>query len=63
MFSPGTTNSREKTVRLHLSGGAEHPALVGIDPLTTQSNYFKGSDPRARSTRLAPRRRELSDRL
>jgi uncharacterized repeat protein (TIGR01451 family) len=47
MFSLGATNSREKTVRLHLAGGAEHPVLVGIDPLTTQSNYFEGSDPRA----------------
>jgi len=45
--------SREEIVRLHLAGGAERPALVGIDPLPAKSNYFHGSDPRAWHTGIA----------
>jgi uncharacterized repeat protein (TIGR01451 family) len=37
----------EGTVRMRLEGGALHPALAGIEPLLTKSNYLLGSDPRA----------------
>jgi uncharacterized repeat protein (TIGR01451 family) len=43
----------EKTVRLSLAGAVERPVLVGVDPLPTKSNYFRGSDPRAWRTGVA----------
>jgi uncharacterized repeat protein (TIGR01451 family) len=46
VFSLGGAQSPEKVVRLHLAGGAEHPAPVGIDLLPTKSNYLRGNDPR-----------------
>lgn len=47
VFSLGDTKAKEKTVHLHLAGGTERPALVGIDPLSTKSNYLLGNDPHA----------------
>ena len=47
VFSLGGAKAEEKTVRLHLVGGAERPALVGFDELPTKSNYYLGNDPRA----------------
>lgn len=41
------------SVRLRLTGGAEKPVLVGIDPLPTKTNYLIGSDPRAWHTGIA----------
>jgi len=49
----GAAKPAEKTVRLRLAGGAKRPAVVGIDPLPTKSNYLLGSDPRAWRTGVA----------
>ncbi|HEV7509715.1 MAG TPA: SBBP repeat-containing protein [Thermoanaerobaculia bacterium] len=53
MFSLGDAKPAAQTVRLHLAGGAKHPALVGIDPLPTKTNYLLGKDPRAWHTGVA----------
>jgi uncharacterized repeat protein (TIGR01451 family) len=47
VFSLGEAKSEKRTVRLRLAGAAERPALTGIDPLPTKSNYLQGNDPRA----------------
>ena len=49
----GAAKPAEKTVRLRLAGGAKRPAVVGIDPLPTKTNYLLGSDPRAWRTGIA----------
>ena len=43
----------EAAVRLRLGGAAERPALAGVDPLPTKSNYLHGNDPRAWHTGVA----------
>lgn len=51
--SPSQARAGEKTVRLRLAGAAERPVLVGVDPLPTKSNYFRGSDRRTWRTGVA----------
>ena len=53
VFRLGGAKAGKPAVRLHLVGGAQHPTLVGIDPLPTKSNYFLGNDPRAWHTDVA----------
>jgi uncharacterized repeat protein (TIGR01451 family) len=53
VFSLDGEKSVEQIVRLRLKGGAERPALVGIDPLPTKTNYLRGNDPRAWRTGIA----------
>jgi uncharacterized repeat protein (TIGR01451 family) len=43
----------DETVRLRLAGGAARPALAGVDPLPTRTNYLLGNDPRAWHTGVA----------